>query len=97
MVGRSHEKLYASCNIIQHDRFGGALDALDREGYPDLYRLGNGNLTAIVRPHSGAVDRGVPLCDIMFRPSATLLHLRLFSDESPQHTLAKAQYIIDLH
>ncbi|KAI4877092.1 hypothetical protein NFI96_006680 [Prochilodus magdalenae] len=73
---------YATCNIIQHDWFGGGSvmvwGGISLEGRTDLYRLDNGTLTAIryqdeilrpvVRPYAGAVGPGFLLVHNNARP-----------------------------
>ncbi|KAI4886560.1 hypothetical protein NFI96_027119 [Prochilodus magdalenae] len=79
---RCREECYATCNIIQHDWFGGGSvmvwGGIFLEGRTDLSRLDNGTLTAIrhqdeilgpvVRPYAGAVGPGFLLVHNYARP-----------------------------
>ncbi|KAI4884203.1 hypothetical protein NFI96_002688 [Prochilodus magdalenae] len=79
---RRYGECYTTCNIIQHDWFGGGSvmvwGGISLEGCTDLYRPDNGTLTAIrhrdeilgpvVRPYTGAVGPGFLLVHINARP-----------------------------
>ncbi|KAI4884602.1 hypothetical protein NFI96_034565 [Prochilodus magdalenae] len=84
-----------SYNIIQHDRFGSGSvmvwGGISLEGHTDLYRLGNGTLTAIgyrdkilrpiVRPYIGAVGPEFPLVHDSAWPHVARVYRQFLEDE----------------
>ncbi|KAI4900201.1 hypothetical protein NFI96_017677, partial [Prochilodus magdalenae] len=91
---RRRGECYAACNIIQHDWFGGGSvmvwGGISLEGRTDLYRLGNGTLTAVryqdeilgpvVRPCAGAVGPGFLLVHNNARPHVSRVCRQFFEN-----------------